>query len=66
MRRRALSNIYWGIVFLAIGCLLLARNLGYLDFEFSFRLYWPVILILIGLGWIVKSFEPARRDETKT
>jgi hypothetical protein len=65
LRRRVLSNIYWGLVLLAIGCLLLARNLGYLGFYFSFRIYWPVILILIGLGWIVKSFESCsgERDE---
>jgi hypothetical protein len=65
MRRHVLSNIYWGLVLLAIGCVLLARNLGYLDFYFSFRIYWPVILILVGLGWIVKSFESrsTERDE---
>jgi energy-converting hydrogenase Eha subunit C len=57
MRRRVLSDIYWGLVLLVIGGVLLARNLGYLDFYFSFRIYWPVFLILIGLGWIVKSFE---------
>jgi lia operon protein LiaF len=65
MRHRVLSNIYWGLVLLVVGGVFLARNLGYIDFYFSFRAYWPVILIFIGLGWIVKSFErrPSDRDE---
>jgi len=57
MRKVKLSTIYWGLFFIALGGVLLARNLGYLDFDFSLRLYWPVILIVLGLAWIIGSFE---------
>ena len=65
MRHRVLSNIYWGFVLIVIGGLFLARNLGYIDFYFSFHTFWPLILIFVGLGWIVKSFErrPSGQDE---
>lgn len=50
----------WGLlipalILLFIGSLFLARNYGWFyvyDVEYYFHLYWPVILILIGLGLI--------------
>ena len=50
-----LSGVYWGIILVVIGGLFLARNLGYIDFQFTMRRYWPLILVLIGLSVVVKS-----------
>ncbi len=55
MRKDTLSRTYWGIILVAIGGLFLARNLGYIDFVFTMRRYWPVILIIFGLFVVIKS-----------
>ncbi|HWP82077.1 MAG TPA: DUF5668 domain-containing protein [Bacteroidota bacterium] len=55
--RRKLVDIYWGVVFVGIGGFFLAKNLGYLDLSFSWRSSWPIVLILLGLSIVVKSFE---------
>ncbi|MEK6755954.1 MAG: DUF5668 domain-containing protein [Bacteroidota bacterium] len=65
MRRNRFSEIYWGLVFIVVGVILLAKNLGYLDFHFSLRLYWPILLVLIGLGWIIASFETDSTGRSK-
>lgn len=64
---KRISNVYWGVVLVLGGAIFLARNLGLFDFYFSWRRYWPVLLILFGIGWIVKSFaENSKRvDEQK-
>jgi hypothetical protein len=48
MRR---SGIFWGIVLLAGGALLLLNNLGYLNVDL-WGLFWPAVLILAGL-WVL-------------
>jgi len=55
MIKKRVKDVYWGAILVAAGGLLLARNLGYLDFRFSLRLYWPVILILIGISILINS-----------
>ena len=55
----------WGIlipgtIFLVIGLAFLARTMHWLlpyEIEFYFEKYWPVLLILIGLGIILSSFK---------
>lgn len=53
--RDRLSGAYWGIILVVIGGMFLARNLGYIDFQFTMRRYWPLILVLIGLSVVIKS-----------
>jgi hypothetical protein len=48
MRR---SGIFWGIVFLAGGALLLLNNFGYLNIDL-WAVFLPVMLILIGI-WVL-------------
>lgn len=55
--RKRITDIYWGLVFVAAGGFFLARNLGYLEFPFSWRIYWPVILILIGISFVLSTLE---------
>jgi len=50
------DNIFWGLVMVVVGGLFLARNLGYIDFHFTIKTYWPLILIFIGLSVVLKSF----------
>ncbi|MBF8248640.1 MAG: hypothetical protein HW374_1440 [Bacteroidetes bacterium] len=55
MTKKIVKDFYWGAILVVVGGLFLARNLGYLDFYFSMRLYWPVILILIGIAILINS-----------
>jgi phage shock protein PspC (stress-responsive transcriptional regulator) len=46
-----------GSVLVATGCLLLAHNLGWLDWPYwmRFETLWPLLLVALGLGLIAKS-----------
>lgn len=47
---RVSGSIFWGLVFLAVGTLFLARNLGYpIEVWSGIVRYWPVVLIVWGL-----------------
>lgn len=52
--RRVSGSIFWGLVFLAIGCMFLARNMGYPISMWNIVVrYWPVVLIAWGLFKLV-------------
>ncbi len=55
-------KIFWGAVFVLVGGLFLARNLGYIDFHHTIRTYWPVFLILIGLNIVISSYSRRKRE----
>jgi TM2 domain-containing membrane protein YozV len=46
----------WGGTLVALGLLLLARNLGWLDFNALAR-YWPVLLIVVGAALLRGSLQ---------
>jgi hypothetical protein len=55
--RRISGSIFWGLVFVVFGVLVLARNLGYpIPLWTLFSRYWPVLLIVWGLFKLVDSF----------
>src|SRR5579872_5712070 len=49
-------DLLGGTVLLLIGVILLLRNLGYVPLELD--RWWPVILIVIGLGIVVRGPGP--------
>jgi hypothetical protein len=51
----ARGRIFWGLVLLLIGILLLLDNLGYLAGINIWGLIWPMFLIALG-GWILLSY----------
>ena len=55
---RKSSHLFWGVIFVIFGILLLLQNLDYLDVGEVIETFWPVILILIGLKMLLK--EPER------
>ena len=44
-----MRNLFWGIILVVFGSLLLLNNLGIADFEDVIRDYWPILLILWGV-----------------
>lgn len=53
MRTRA-NDIFWGVVWIAVGTILLLDNLEIVYFDFSIAKYWPIILILLGISSLLK------------
>ena len=50
MSVRRVGNVYWGFIFIFVGALLLARNLGYpIPFWSGVARYWPILIIVWGL-----------------
>lgn len=48
-------GLFWGIFFVTIGLLFLARNLGWLAIDWeTIRNLWPVLLILAGINLILE------------
>ena len=56
MRRRRNGGLLWGVALIAFGVLFLARNLGYIDFHFTWHIYWPLLLVIMGLSMLANSF----------
>jgi hypothetical protein len=53
--RRKTSGILWGLAFIIIGALMLGDNLDIVYFNLGEFLstWWPLALIIIGVGMIV-------------
>jgi len=52
---RSFSGILWGLIFIALGAIMLFDRFGYLEFDLGHFLatWWPLILIIVGLGMIL-------------
>lgn len=56
-QRRNLGGLFWPLVLVAIGALLLARNMGYTIAVWrSLAVYWPVMIIAWGLVKVVDYY----------
>lgn len=53
------GRVFWGSLFLLAGGLLLLRNLGLLPFPLG-NVFWPLLLVLLGLWLIGRSFVGGR------
>ncbi len=50
------SRVIVGVAFIAFGLIKLGDELGFYEFDwFSFRRYWPVLLILWGVWMLVRD-----------
>ncbi len=57
MTGRISGSIFWGLVFVVVGALILAHNLGYaIRFWPGAVRYWPVVLIVWGVFKLVDYF----------
>jgi len=56
-RRRSAGGVFWGLALVALGGVLLARNLGYeIPIWSGIARYWPVLIILWGLLKLVDYY----------
>ncbi len=55
--RRGLGTIFWAIILIAVGVVLLLRNLGYdIPIWQGLALYWPVLIIAWGMLKVVDYY----------
>jgi len=64
--RRTIGSIFWGLILVAIGGLLLARNLGYpIPVWSALARYWPIVIIGWGLVKVVEYFRARRTGDSR-
>lgn len=51
-----------GIWIIALGAILLAGNLGWIDSRHIFRLFWPLLFVFIGSGMVTQEDRRASRS----
>ena len=56
--RSGTHGLFFGVIVVAVGCLLLLDNLGILRFHDIWQ-YWPVLLVAYGVSRIVDSHTPS-------
>lgn len=61
MSRHVLSAIFWGLLFIAAGVLMLLNSLGVIEFQIG--QWWPAIFIVIGVQIIIDSIGKQRKDK---
>jgi len=49
-----MKNVFWGIIFVTFGVLLLLDNLGVADFGDMLQHYWPLIVIVWGISILMR------------
>ena len=57
---RRFGHVIWGGALMVLGAGMTLQNLGMIHFEW--RQLWPVVLILVGLSVVSKSFRPRADD----
>lgn len=55
------GSIIGGLILLGLGILFLLNNWDILDFEES----WPLILVIIGIGLIIKASTGSKQDKNQ-
>jgi len=64
MGRYHSGNVFGGFIIICLGVLFLLNNFGMLDFGDFVSHYWPVILILVGIRFILGFSHRERRWST--
>jgi hypothetical protein len=61
---RGFSGVLWGLIFIVAGAAMLLDRFGYMEFDLGrfLHTWWPLILIVIGLGLV---FERGRNGRGK-
>lgn len=53
------EGIFWGLVLVLLGGLLLLDNMGYLPANINvWAIFWPLVLIILGIRGVMQAFRP--------
>jgi predicted membrane protein len=55
IRKDSSGRIFWGIIIMLVGVLLLLQQMDKLDFGDVIARYWPLILILVGVWQLIAN-----------
>jgi hypothetical protein len=67
LRARGVVAALFALVFVLLGGLLLARNLGFLNvLAFPAARFWPVLVVLLGVAFLVRAARGAQRPGPPT
>jgi len=55
IRKDSSGRIFWGIIIMVVGVLLLLQQMDKLDFGDVIARYWPLILILVGVWQLIAN-----------
>jgi hypothetical protein len=53
--RRTVKRIFWALLWIGAGTLILLANYGVVPYEFTFHRDWPAILVLIGVSKLIDA-----------
>ncbi len=54
-----MRNVYWGMILITLGVLVLLDNLDVVEFGDAIATYWPALLILWGISILMKNRQRA-------
>jgi len=52
-RRSSANSIFWGLVLILVGILILSERFGFHDLGHLFSTWWPAVFILIGISMLL-------------
>lgn len=53
--RRIVKRIFWALLWIGAGALILLANYGLVPYQFAFHRDWPVIFVLIGISKLIDA-----------
>jgi hypothetical protein len=59
------NSLFWGLAFVLFGCLLLLNNLGIFYIN-VWKIFWPMLVILVGVWVLWQSYYGGESLETET
>jgi hypothetical protein len=53
--RRTVKRLFWALLWIGAGTLILLANYGMVPYQFCFHRDWPAILILVGISKLIDA-----------
>ena len=53
--RRTVKRIFWALLWIGAGAIILLSNYGLIGYHFSFYRDWPAIFVLIGISTLIDA-----------
>jgi hypothetical protein len=53
--RRIVKRLFWALLWIGAGAIILMSNYGLVAYQFSFHRDWPAIFVLIGISQLIDA-----------